>query len=107
MFAKQSVIYKRAVLEESGLKSIEKVARYEEFPIPKCIVKSAKPQVGNVTEETHYGSRLNVVFLSENKFDAKFHDMVIWQNDDYKITDFKYLEQLPGLHKTVLEIEKL
>lgn len=111
MFAKQSVIYKRAVMESSELKSVERVANYQEFPIPKCVIKTAKPSVQGVTEETHYGLRLNVIFLSEDMFIVSFHDRVCFgsaqQPDEYRITDFKNLEQLPGFHKTVLEIEKL
>lgn len=98
-------------MESSELKSVERVASYQEFPIPKCVIKTAKPNIRNVTEETHYGLRLNVIFLSESKFEVSYHDRVCFgsaqQTDEYRITDFKNLEQLPGLHRTVLEIEKL
>jgi hypothetical protein len=106
LFATESIIYQKANLTLSELNSISRVESYEEIPIGKCVVKSSKPAIQNQIDEIHYGLRLNVVFLTDAKFEVSFFDKVIWKGDEYRITDFKNLEQIPKLHRTVLEVEK-
>lgn len=105
-FAKQTITYKRAVITDGTLNAIKTIG-YVEETINNCVVKSAKPKESKEVEGINYGLRLNVIFYKDTRFEVAFEDRIVWKSDEYQITEFKRLEQIPGLHKTVIEIERI
>ena len=105
-FAKQTVTYKRATITDGTLNAI-KTIEYEDETIYNCVVKSANPKESKEVEGVNFGLRLNVIFYKDTRFEVAFEDRIVWKTEEYLITQFKRLEQIPGLHKTVIEIEKI
>lgn len=105
-FASQTITYKRAIITDGALNSIKNVT-YTDETVKHCVIKSANPKEQKEVEGTHYGLRLNVIFYKDTRFEVSFEDRVVWQSEEYQITNFKRLEQIPGFHKTVLEIERI
>jgi len=109
--ARHTIVYKKAVLSSAQLNAYETVDSYEEIEFKNCAVNSASDRTKLYSIE--YEAKLYVKFIVDNGFEVnKVHDRVVVRNEvqgmsnkEYKITDFSFLEQIPGLRKCELEIE--
>jgi len=104
MLANHSITYKKAILSDSNINAYEKVDSYEETTYNHVALNTANDRT--VIYNTEYESKLYITFLVSNSFNVnKAYDRVILLGNEYKITDYNFLEQIPGLRKLKLEIE--
>lgn len=105
MLAKHSIVYKQAVLSNAQLTAYETVDSYNEITFSNCTVNSSSSRTK--VYDLEYEAKFYIRFIADSNFAVnKVYDRVVFQGKNYKITDFSFLEQIPGLRKCELEIEE-
>jgi hypothetical protein len=104
--AKHGMIYRKAILENNEINAYDKIESYEEIYFTNVALNSASDRTKLYSVE--YDSKLYARFLVQSDFEVnKIYDKVLIDSKEYKITDFSFLEQIPGLRKCELEIEPI
>ena len=102
--AKHNIVYKKAILSSSSLNVYDTVTGYDEITFLNVALNSASDRTKLYDME--FDSKLYARFIVDSNFDVnKAYDKIELLSKEYRITDFSFLEQIPGLRKCELEIE--
>lgn len=102
--AKHNIVYKKAILSSSSLNVYDTVTGYDEITFLNVALNSASDRTKLYNME--FDSKLYARFIVDSNFDVnKAYDKIELLSKEYRITDFSFLEQIPGLRKCELEIE--
>ena len=102
--AKHNIVYKKAILSSSSLNVYDTVTGYDEITFLNVALNSASDRTKLYNME--FDSKLYARFIVDSNFDVnKAYDKILLSGKEFRITDFSFLEQIPGLRKCELEIE--